>query len=132
MPSRRLEAAAARREPLRLRRALTHVLDDGLRALVGRVFANAPLAFVWAEATPAKAAKIRALRSGCERRFAIERHQAGGIGTLRRHQPVSGQRQGTADQDGAGRKARRRRTAAGPQGGCRSSRACVTRRPAWD
>ena len=44
------------------------------------------------------------------------RHQAGGLGPLRRHQRVPRQRQGTADQDGAGRQARRGRPAARHQG----------------
>ena len=44
------------------------------------------------------------------------RDQAGRLGPLRRHQPLPGQREGTADQDGAGREARRRRPAARHQG----------------
>ena len=55
-------------------------------------------------------------RARCERRFAPERDQAGCVGTLRRHQRIPRQRRRPADQDGAGRQARRRRPAAGPQG----------------
>ena len=44
------------------------------------------------------------------------RDQAGGFGPLRRHHRISRQRRRTADQDGAGRQARRRRPAARPQG----------------
>ena len=45
-----------------------------------------------------------------------QRHQAGGLGPLRRHQRLPGQRRRAADQDGPGRQARRRRPAARPQG----------------
>ena len=45
-----------------------------------------------------------------------QRHQAGRLGPLRRDQRLPGQRQGAADQDGAGRQARRRRPAARHQG----------------
>ena len=55
-------------------------------------------------------------RARCQRRFAEQRHQAGGLGALRRDQRVPGQRRRTADQDGPGRQARRRRPAARPQG----------------
>ena len=41
-----------------------------------------------------------------------QRHQAGRLRPLRRHQPLPGQRPGAADQDGPGRQARRRRPAA--------------------
>ena len=51
-----------------------------------------------------------------QRRLAAQRHQAGGLGALRRHQRVPGQRRRPADQDGAGRQARRGRPAARPQG----------------
>ena len=57
-----------------------------------------------------------ALRSRCERRLAPERHQAGGVGALRRDERVSGERRRSADQDGAGREAGRGRPAARPQG----------------
>ena len=57
-----------------------------------------------------------ALRARCERRFTAQRDQAGRVGALRRHERVPGQRRRSADQDGAGRQARRRRTAARPQG----------------
>ena len=42
--------------------------------------------------------------------------QAGRVGPLRRHDLVPGQRRRAADQDGAGREARRRRRAARPEG----------------
>ena len=45
-----------------------------------------------------------------------QRHQAGGFGPLRRHQPISGECQRTADQDGAGRQAGRGRATARTQG----------------
>ena len=51
-----------------------------------------------------------------ERRLAAQRGQAGRVGALRRHQRVPRQRDRPADQDGAGRQARRRRPAARPQG----------------
>ena len=43
-------------------------------------------------------------------------HQAGGLRPVRRHQRVSGQRQGNSDQNGPGRQARRGRPAARRQG----------------
>ena len=57
-----------------------------------------------------------ALHARRQRRLAPQRHQAGGVGALRRHERVPGQRRRSADQDGAGRQARRRRPAARPQG----------------
>ena len=51
-----------------------------------------------------------------ERRLAQQRDQAGRVGALRRHQRLPGQRRGAADQDGAGREARRGRPAARVQG----------------
>ena len=51
-----------------------------------------------------------------QRRPAPQRHQAGGLRPLRRHQRVPRQRRRPADQDGPGRQARRGRPAAGPQG----------------
>ena len=51
-----------------------------------------------------------------ERRLEEQRDQAGRVGPLRRHQPLPRQREGTADQDGAGREARRRRPAARHEG----------------
>ena len=48
-------------------------------------------------------------------RFAPQRHQAGGLGTLRRDRELPGQCRRSADQDGAGREARRRRPASRPQ-----------------
>ena len=52
-----------------------------------------------------------------QRRLAPQRHQAGGLRPLRRHHQLPGQRRRAADQDGAGRQARRRRPASRPQGG---------------
>ena len=46
----------------------------------------------------------------------VQRHQAGGIGPLRRDQPLSRQRHRDPDQDGPGRKARRRRPPARQEG----------------
>ena len=54
----------------------------------------------------------RTLRAVGERRLEEQRHQAGRFRPVRRHQPLSGQRQGTPDQDGPGRQARRRRPVA--------------------
>ena len=51
-----------------------------------------------------------------ERRSAIQRHQAGRVRPLRRHQLLSEQRPGDPDQDRPGREAGRRRPVAGPQG----------------
>ena len=51
-----------------------------------------------------------------ERRFEEQRHQASRLRAIRRHQPVPGQRQGTPDQDGPGRQARRRRPVARAEG----------------
>jgi glutamate synthase (ferredoxin) len=60
--------------------------------------------------------RSRALRTGRQWRFAQERHQAGGLRALRRDERISGERGRSADQDGAGCQARRRRPAAGTQG----------------
>ncbi len=60
-----------------------------------------------------------------------QRHQAGGLRALRRHQRISGQRQGTADQDGPGRQARRRRPAARQQGLSLDRQGASIRRRAW-
>ena len=57
-----------------------------------------------------------ALPAGPERRPAPQRDQAGGLRPLRRHQLLPRQRRRAADQDGAGREARRGRPAARPQG----------------
>ena len=65
-----------------------------------------------------------------ERRFAQERHQAGGVGALRRDERVPGERRRSADQDGAGRQARRGRPAARATRCIRGSRRCATRRRA--
>ncbi len=57
-----------------------------------------------------------ALHAATRTATAAQRDQAGGVGPLRRHQLLPGQRRRAADQDGAGRQARRRRPAARPQG----------------
>ena len=59
---------------------------------------------------------IGPLQAAAERRFHALGDQAGGVGPLRRHHRISRQFRHDADQDGAGRKARRRRPAARPQG----------------
>ncbi len=59
----------------------------------------------------------RALQARRQRRLAPQRRQAGGQRTLRRDDKLSGERGRDADQDGAGREARRGRTIARPQGG---------------
>ncbi len=51
-----------------------------------------------------------------ERRLAPERREAGRLGPLRRDERIPRERVRPADQDGAGRQARRRRPAARPQG----------------
>ena len=66
-----------------------------------------------------------------ERRSAAKRDQAGGFGALRRHDELPRERGRPADQDRAGREARRRRPAARATRWTRSSRACATRFPAW-
>ena len=60
-----------------------------------------------------------------------QRHQAGGVGPLRRHQRLPGQRRRDADQDGAGREAGRGRPAARHARSTRGSRRSATRRRAW-
>ena len=72
----------------------------------------------------------RPLRAAAQRRFHALGDQAGGVGPLRRHRRISGQRRRHPDQDGPGRQARRRRPAARPQGGRRTSPRCAIRRPA--
>ena len=57
--------------------------------------------------------------------------QAGRVGALRRHRRIPGQRRPAADQDGAGREARRRRPAAGPQGLGIHRASCASRCRAW-
>ena len=57
-----------------------------------------------------------ALQAAAERRFDALGDQAGGLGSLRRHRRVPGQRRRPADQDRPGRQARRGRPAARPQG----------------
>ncbi len=72
------------------------------------------------------------LRARCQRRSAEQRDQASRLGPLRRHQQLPGQRQGTADQDGAGREAGRGRPVAGPQGlplDCQGAPLDARRRP---
>ncbi len=56
------------------------------------------------------------VQADAERRFDALGDQAGRVGTLRRHHRVSRQLRHDADQDGAGRQARRRRPIARPQG----------------
>ena len=58
----------------------------------------------------------RPLRAAAQRRFHALGDQAGGVGPLRRHRRVPGQRRRHPDQDGPGRQARRGRPAARPQG----------------
>ena len=53
--------------------------------------------------------------------------QAGGLGPLRRHDRVPGQRRPDPDQDGAGREARRRRPTARPQGQRIHRECCASR-----
>ena len=72
----------------------------------------------------------RPLQAAAERRFHALGDQAGGLRPFRRHRRISGQLGHDADQDGAGRQARRRRPAAGPQGRSRPSPRCAIRRPA--
>ena len=72
-----------------------------------------------------------ALHARRQRRLAPQRHQAGGLRPLRRDRQLPGQRRRTADQDGAGRQARRGRPAARPQGGRDHRAACATPSPAW-
>ena len=57
-------------------------------------------------------------RATARRRQRTLGHQAGRFGPVRRHDRVPGQFGHDPDQDGAGRKARRGRTTARPQGGC--------------
>ena len=57
-----------------------------------------------------------AVRAAAERRLAAVGDQAGRLRPLRRHDLVSRERRRAADQDGAGREARRGRRAARPQG----------------
>ena len=56
------------------------------------------------------------LQADGQRQFDAQRDQAGRLGPLRRDDGISRQLRHDADQDGAGRKARRRRTVARPQG----------------
>ena len=56
------------------------------------------------------------LCAAAQRRLEEQRHQAGRLGPLRRHQRIPGQRQGAADQDGPGRQAGRRRPVARAEG----------------
>ena len=57
-----------------------------------------------------------ALQAAAERRLDALGDQAGGLGPVRRHHRIPGQCRRPADQDGAGRQARRRRAIARPQG----------------
>ena len=60
---------------------------------------------------------IRSLQAAAERQFDAVGDQAGRVGPLRRHHRVPGECRRSADQDGAGRQARRRRPVARAQGG---------------
>ena len=60
---------------------------------------------------------VRPLQAAGERRFDALGDQAGRVGPVRRHHRIPGQRRRPADQDGAGRQARRGRPVARPQGG---------------
>ncbi len=60
--------------------------------------------------------RSRPLQAAAERRFDALGDQAGGVGPLRRHRRISRQFRHDADQDRAGRQARRRRPVARPQG----------------
>ena len=60
--------------------------------------------------------RIRPLQAAPQRRFYAIGDQAGRVGPLRRHGGISRQRRHDANQDGAGREARRRRPTARPQG----------------
>ena len=73
-----------------------------------------------------------ALRARCQWRLAAQRDQAGGLGALRRDQRVPGQCRRAADQDGAGRQARRGRPASRATRSTSSSRRFATRRRASD
>ena len=59
---------------------------------------------------------IGSLQAAAERRLDALEDQAGRLGTVRRHRRISRQRRRSADQDGAGREARRGRTAARQEG----------------
>ncbi len=59
---------------------------------------------------------IRPLQAAAERRFDAVGDQAGGVRPFRRHRRISRQFRHDADQDRAGRQARRRRPVARPQG----------------
>ena len=60
--------------------------------------------------------RVRSLQAAAERRFDALGDQAGRLGPLRRDDGIPRQLRHDADQDGAGRQARRRRTIARPQG----------------
>ena len=68
-----------------------------------------------------------ALPADGQRRLEAQRHQTGGIGTVRRDQRVSGERRRAADQDGARRQAGRGRAAARATRCIRGLRRCGTR-----
>ena len=72
----------------------------------------------------------RSLQAAAERRFDALGDQAGRLGPLRRHHGISRQFRHDADQDGAGRQARRRRPIARPQGRRHHRAGCGIRRPA--
>ena len=71
-----------------------------------------------------------ALHARRQRRLAPKRDQAGRVRAVRRHERIPRQRRRSADQDGAGRQARRGRPAARATRSTRGSRRCAIRRPA--
>ncbi len=72
-----------------------------------------------------------ALQARCQRRSTAQCGEAGGVGTLRRDDELSGQCGRAADQDGARREARRRRPAAWPQSGRRDRAVAAFDPRAW-
>ena len=72
----------------------------------------------------------RAVQAAAQRRQQAERDQAGGLGPVRRDQRIPGERRRAADQDGAGRQARRGGPASRPQGLALDRQGAATRRRA--
>ena len=84
-----------------------------------------------ASPTPARAARTRpATRRMPNGDSTQQRHQAGGLGPLRRDQRIPGQRRRAADQDGPGRQARARAASCPATRSTRGSPRCATPRPA--
>ena len=73
---------------------------------------------------------VRSLQAAAERPLEALGDQAGRLRPLRRDGGISRQLRHDADQDGAGREARRRRSVARPQGRRGDRQACATRRRA--